>query len=232
MDSVVDILGGEVAIFLGLMIPFLGLLVPAVVLLLVSIPHRAHPAHTTAMPAALDTPVYSPAVAEQAPDAALPRELSWQAEALREADIFEGLTDDELVSVARLAESRRVMQGTRLVGAGSRGHHLFVVVSGELRLLSHPPAEHVVRKARSGETVPLAAIIDPPVVVTTVEAAADCEVLSIPRQPLIDLLEMNPMMGYQVYRAVARSFEHRYRQTLDHGGDTGTHETPDNQANR
>jgi CRP-like cAMP-binding protein len=94
---------------------------------------------------------------------------------------------------------------------------LFLVATGEIKLLSHPPMESVVRTARAGETVPLAAIIDPPVLVTTVEAASDCEVLAIPRQPLIDLLEANPTMGYQVYKAVAHSFERRYRHALDHG---------------
>jgi hypothetical protein len=43
-------------------------------------------------------------------------------------------------------------------------------------------------------------------------------VLVIPRQPFLDLLDANPMMGFQVYRAVARAFEHRYRHTLDHPG--------------
>jgi len=54
------------------------------------------------------------------------------------------------------------------------------------------------------------------VLVTTVEASTDCEVFAIPRQPLLDLFETQPMMGFQVYRAAARAFEHRYRQTLDH----------------
>ena len=127
-----------------------------------------------------------------------------------------------------IGEPRQVPAGGRLADAGSRGQTLFVIMQGEINLLSHPPSEVIVRTARVGETVPLATIIDPPVLVTTVEAGTDCEVFAIPRQPLIDLLELHPMMGFQVYRAVARSFEHRYRHTLDHG----THEGPDADLNK
>ena len=70
------------------------------------------------------------------------------------------------------------------------------------------------RTAHAGETVPLAVIIDPPVLVTTVEAASDGEVFAIPRKRLLDLFEKQPLIGFQVYRAAAKAFEHRYRMTL------------------
>jgi hypothetical protein len=226
-----DLFERETAVFLGLMIPFLGLLVPGLVLIVISLSHRIHPTHMPAEPVRSHEAA-THAFAETSLAGAIelpasPGELTWQAEALRESDIFEGLTDDELQLVVQIAIHRKVTRGTRLAAAGSRGHDLFAIIRGEIRLLSHPPEEHLVRVARAGETVPLAAIIDPPVVVTTAEAATDCEVLAIPRQPLIDLLEVNQAMGYQVYRAVARSFEHRYRHTLDHPVDTQLGNTGD-----
>jgi len=227
LDGVVDLFGKESAIFVGLLIPFLGIVVPAIVLLGIGLSHRGTPDVAIApgglapdADGAADGPPAAAATAfagaKDGRGLALPGELSWQCQCLRESDVFEGLTDDELRRVEAIGEQRRIPAGGRLASAGSRGENLFVILRGEIRLLSHAPTEVVVRTARAGETVPLAAIIDPPVLVTTVEASTDCEVFAIPRQPLLELLAMNPMMGFQVYRAAARSFEHRYRQTLDH----------------
>lgn len=232
VDGLVDLFGRETAVFVGLLIPFLGLLVPALVLVAIGLSHRItpHPAMAPGLSPEEGGPA-SPArtaVVESWPHPAhaTPDELEWQFHGLRESDVFEGLTDAELRLVVAIGEHRYVPAGERLANAGSRGENLFVILEGEIRLLSHPPNETVVRTARAGETVPLAAIIDPPVLVTTVEASTECEVFAIPRQPLIDLLELNPMMGYQVYRAAARSFEHRYRRTLDQGGlHHGPHDT-------
>jgi hypothetical protein len=229
LDGVIDLFGRDSAIFLGLLIPFLGILIPAVVLLAIGRSHRMAPYGATAAASAAparEGEVVGDGLLGSSPRAAVAStertgltrsdELAWRWQCLRESDVFEGLTDDELRLVVAIGEQRHVAAGGRLASAGSRGETLFVILSGEIRLISHGPGETVVRTARVGETVPLAAIIDPPVLVTTVQAGTDCEVFAIPRQPLIDLFETRPMMGFQVYRAAARAFEHRYRQTLDH----------------
>jgi CRP/FNR family transcriptional regulator len=143
-------------------------------------------------------------------------DLNWLCEQLRESDVFEGLTDDELQLVAAIGRRQQVKAGERLARGGSRGESLFVILDGELRLLTHAPPEKQVRTAHPGETVPLGTIIDPPVLVTTVEAVQDGEVFAIPRIRLLDLFDEQPMIALQVYRAAAKSFEHRYRMTLDH----------------
>ncbi len=229
LDGAIDLFGRNLAIFLGLLIPFLGILVPALVILAFGVSHR-EPPRVASDPAGLATETDveqdgPPAVSTEVAVAARERphlmdsgELSWLCERLRESDVFEGLTDDELRLVAAIGERRQVAAGQRLASAGSRGESLFLILKGEIRLLSHTAGEDPVRVAHAGETVPLAAIIDPPVLVTTAEAATDGEVFAIPRAPLLDLLETQPMIGLQVYRAAAKSFEHRYRQTLDHGG--------------
>ena len=217
------------AVFLGLLIPFLGILVPAVVVLALGASHRGVPPVADA-PAGLALETDALEEASSSPSAVSPfdvagrpelvgaDEVSWLCACLRESDVFEGLTDSELRLVVAIGERRHVAARGRLADAGTRGETLFVILKGEVRLLTHGPYETPVRVARAGETVPLAAIIDPPVLVTTVEASDDCDVFAIPRAPLLDLFETHPAMGFQVYRAAAKAFEHRYRQTLDHSG--------------
>lgn len=135
---------------------------------------------------------------------------------LRETDVFDALTDHELRLVAGVGEVRPIVAGTRLAHAGHRGDNLYVILEGQVRLLARGgDGEVPVRVAEAGETVPLAVILDPPVLVTSVEAITDGEVLTIPRLQLLALCELQPMLGLHLYRAAAKVFERRYRKTLE-----------------
>lgn len=215
----------EVIVILGLMIPFMGLLVPILALLLVQVPRRssaavvAEAAESSVQP---DSGIPGPAAAAESGATGKVAEadaegVAWVCGQLRESDIFEGLTDDELGMVVAIGSRRRVKRGDRLARGGSRGEELFVILRGDLRLLTHDTPEKEVRAAHPGETVPLAAIIDPPVLVTTVEAINDGEVFAIPRIRLLDLFDEQPAIALQVYKVAAKAFEHRYRMTLDRG---------------
>jgi hypothetical protein len=133
LDGVTDVFGRESAIFLGLLIPFLGILIPAVVFLMIGISHRMAP-HVAA--AAASAPTRGTDVVGDGPVAISARaavgsteragltpsnELSWQCQCLRESDVFEGLTDDELRLVVSIGEQRQIAAGGRLASAGSWG---------------------------------------------------------------------------------------------------------------
>lgn len=212
LDGMLDILSSQLTLIISLLIPFLGIVVPAVVILaLSSSSQNRRPATVTPFPGMGGVP--APAVPTG--PAEVSGDLAWVSQHLRESEIFEGLTNHELKLVAGIGERRRVAAGERLARAGSRGDSLFLILSGEFRLLTHGQGEIPVRMAHPGETVPLAVIIDPPVLVTTLEAITDGEVFALPRMRLLDLFDAQPMIGLQVYRAATKSFEHRYRKSLD-----------------
>lgn len=208
----------ELIIILGLMIPFAGILFPLLILLLFQV---SHPETREEAPDSETRARYAPVPGGKAvPGDKRPilidsEELTWFRDRLRESDVFEGLTDNELRYIAASGHRRKISAGERLAEGGSRGETLFVILEGELRLLTHTLPEIPVRTAHAGETVPLAVIIDPPVLVTTVEAASDGEVFAMPRKRLLNLFEKQPLIGFQVFRAAAKVFEHRYRMTLD-----------------
>ena len=222
-----DIFSDNLIIILGLMIPFAGILVPVLVLLLFQISQPAPPEEEATIEASREggirewpapVPGGRAVPGDKRPILIDSAELTWFRDRLRESDAFEGLTDNELRYIAAIGHRRQVSAGERLAEGGSRGETLFVILEGELRLLTHTLPEIAVRTAHAGETVPLAVIIDPPVLVTTVEAASDGEVFAIPRKRLLGLFEKQPLIGFQVYRAAAKQFENRYRMTLDRGG--------------
>jgi hypothetical protein len=219
------IFSDNLLIVLGLLIPFAGILFPILVLLLFQVSHpEAPPAESASRKEAPvgRTLARRPNVppARQAPEDKRPiridsAELTLFRNRLRQSDVFEGLTDNELAYISAIGHRRKVRAGERLAEGGSRGETLFLILEGDLVLLTHTLPEVPVRTAHAGETVPLAVIIEPPVLVTTVEAASDGEVFAIPRGRLLDLFEKQPLIALQVYRAAAKSFEHRYRLTLE-----------------
>lgn len=144
------------------------------------------------------------------------QEIDRVGQRLHETDVFRRLTDRQRRQVAAIGHLQRVAPGERLAEAGSRGHELYVILSGELRLFArHGDVERVVRRARAGETVPLAVLLDPPVLVTAIEGSTETEAFTVPRAALLELCDSDPEIGLQIYRAAARSFEERYRTTLD-----------------
>ena len=150
-----------------------------------------------------------------------PAKLTRLCSRLRNTDIFEALTDDDLLLVAGIGEVRPIVAGTRLAQAGEQGEILYVILEGQVRLLARGRGDEVpVRVAEAGESVPLAVILEPPVLVTSVEAITDGEVFAIPTLQLLELCELHPMLGFQVYRATAMAFERRYRKTLERLTDT------------
>lgn len=224
-----DLFSEEAALILGLMIPFLGILVPVLVIGALGLSHRmVHPPRafqTDGDSADATAPSPTTPLAD-ARTTAQSDQLAALCERLRESDLLEGLTDDELRQVASIGAHTHVTAGERLVQAGNRGEAVYLILKGEMRLLTHAPVEIPVRIARPGEAIPLAAIIDPPVVVTTVEAVTNCDLFAIPRRPLLDLLEANPAMGFQVYKSAAKLFEHRYRRILEHSVFKGDFDVP------
>ncbi|MFQ5382437.1 MAG: Crp/Fnr family transcriptional regulator [Dehalococcoidia bacterium] len=140
----------------------------------------------------------------------------WVTHCLRETDLFEGLTDAELAEVVGIGTWQPVGAGERLGEAGSEGHEVYSILRGQLRLLSpRSDGEMAVRVAHENETIPLAALMAPPSLVTAIEAAADGDVFVIPRDDLLALCDREPAIGLQIFRATTKAFERRYRATVE-----------------
>ena len=213
-------------VYLGPLILIVLIVGGLMVLDLLTSTKQAETAHTAPQPNATAAPVGSPqrlagvmgmmGATTEGRIMAERDEMAWLCQRLRESDVFEGLTDHELRLVASCGQRQRVIAGERLAHAGGRGDNVYVILEGELRLLTRgEEGELPVRSAHAGETVPLAVLLEPPLLVTTVEAAAAGEVFVIPRLRLLELFDLQPMIGLQVYRAAAKVFEGRYRKTLD-----------------
>ncbi len=138
-------------------------------------------------------------------------------DALRWVDLYENLTDDEMDAVASLGKCVRVPAGEVLGKAGGPGEYLYAVVDGKVQL-SAPSAigEITVRVVGPGESVPLACLVEPGTLITTMTAMTDTELLAFPRAGLLALWEQNPVIGMHMATAMSGIMTNRYRATLQH----------------
>ena len=152
------------------------------------------------------------AVSTESPSQTAAEPLS---EWLREVRIFQGLTKHELELIADAGERRILEDGEWLASQGDRGDTLYVILSGQLRLTSWGASgEMTVRFAGPKEAIPVAVLLDFPILVTSVQVVKEAVVLAILRERLIELCYQKPIMGMLLYKAVAMVLRERYRATL------------------
>jgi signal transduction histidine kinase len=114
-------------------------------------------------------------------------------EALRAAPLFTGLSEADLERLAATIERQRLAPGDALLREGDRGDAMFVIVSGELEVTKHAdgvdlPLARVGPGAIQGEI----AAIGGQQRAATVRALTEVEVLRIPREGLLALLDAGP----------------------------------------
>jgi len=130
-------------------------------------------------------------------------------------DLFKGMTGEQIKQIDPLAMPLRIWAGQQLVQAGDRGDLLFTVLEDKAQLFaSSPVGEITVRVVGPGESFPLATMIGQGVLITSVEALTDMDLLAISTSNLQNLCEVRPDIGMHIYRAVATVLGGRYKKTL------------------
>jgi signal transduction histidine kinase len=120
---------------------------------------------------------------------------------LRAAPLFAGLSDDDLARLAATVERQRLAAGDYLVREGEVGDAMFVVVSGELEVTkragaTEQPLAMVGPGAIQGEIAAMAGGVR----AASVRAVTDVEVLRIPREGLLALLDGGPEAALALLR--------------------------------
>lgn len=124
-------------------------------------------------------------------------------DALRSAPLFAGLSDEDLQRLAETVERQKLAAGDYLLREGDPGDAMFLVVSGELEVTKRAegvelPLAHVGPGAIQGE---LAAVGGQPRT-ASVRAVTEVEVLRVPREGLLALLDAGPEPALALLRTV------------------------------
>jgi len=124
-------------------------------------------------------------------------------EALRGAPLFAGLSEADLMRLAETSERQHLAAGEFLLREGELGDAMFVIVSGELEVTKRAedvelPLARVGPGAIQGEI----AAIGGQARAASVRAVTDVEVLRIPREGLLALLDAGPEPALALLRTV------------------------------
>ena len=130
-------------------------------------------------------------------------------------DLFRGMSAQQIERVVGLGRRIQVSAGEKQGSGGEVAESLFLILSGEASLSAHSDiGEITVRIAGSGESFPLASLLESGTMITTAEAVTDLELLAILRSDLMALCTREPEIGMRIYSNVAQLFANRYRATL------------------
>jgi len=135
-------------------------------------------------------------------------------EDLKKIRLFNGLSDNELGLLGKIAERRGYHPGETVFSEGARGNKLYIIEKGKVR---------VTQKAESGETQPLAILsdgdffgeisfLDAQPHSATVTAMRETSICSISRKDFDELAKDDPQGGYIILHRISEEVCRLLRQ--------------------
>jgi CRP-like cAMP-binding protein len=133
--------------------------------------------------------------------------------------LFEGLPTDELTALAAAATRRRLGDGEALYEQGQPASNLYVVERGSIVLRTEDGGQSViVETLRPGSLVGWSAMREDAVTLSTGRAAGPAEVISIPVEPIVDLVtsgsEGSRLLFQRIVALAAGHLDDAWKQLL------------------
>ena len=124
------------------------------------------------------------------------------AETLRRVDFLAPLTDEELLTVTRGAESLRKKAGEEIFKKGDTGDNFYVVLSGQVSLVAD--GGRVVETVKPGGFFGEIALLTGDPRSTGAVASSDCELAAVGREDFRDVVMANPAVALEMSRILGQ----------------------------
>ena len=140
---------------------------------------------------------------------------------LGELELFAGLSQDQLASLAAAAELVEVAEGEKLIEQGGPAEKLQIVVSGKFRLCLELAGEreHCLLTMTQGEIIGWSALLAQPTWLASATAIKPSSALSIDGSELRKLCDQDHHLGYvlmsNLFSAVAARLQDTRLQLID-----------------
>lgn len=130
---------------------------------------------------------------------------------------FGSFRPEQVDRISRFSHSKILEEGTIVYRADQKATHIFVLLSGEVRL--HLPSQNaespvVVSRVSEGGFFGMAPLLGSDRYTTIAKCARKSKILYIESAPLMEMLGSNPAIGQQVMTMVARLYFDRYVNML------------------
>ena len=126
--------------------------------------------------------------------------------ALRSVPIFSSLAPEELAELARSSDEKEYSPGEPLCVEGEPGHEVFILLTGDVKVLRRQGAEErLVSAEKAGGFIGELAVLDPaPRAATVLAGAGGTRVLRLAGSAFRDALKANPDVAQGVIRTLAQ----------------------------
>jgi CRP/FNR family cyclic AMP-dependent transcriptional regulator len=138
---------------------------------------------------------------------------------LKRCDLFERLTPEQAARLERRALMRSFPRGTLIYAPTEPGQCVLVLVAGRVKIkdVTADGKESILTFIDEGELFGELAIVDDRARQEYAEAVTDAQVLAIPREDLLALMEQRPDIALSITKLVGlrrRRIENRFRNVL------------------
>ena len=124
---------------------------------------------------------------------------------LREVPLFADLSPSDLKQIADVADENLYSDGSIICREGDEGHEMFIIVSGNIRILkSEADADKLLAVRSVGEFIGEMAIIETSVRFATAQAEGDTRLLVIDGNIFKAILRDRPEVSFAVLRGLSR----------------------------
>jgi len=134
---------------------------------------------------------------------------------LRDSPLFRSLSKRELRSIAAIVHKRSYQEGEYVFRKGQPGAAMFIIRSGEVEVIDHDGPDHDTTIATLGPDAFFGelALLDDSPRSASVKARVSAEICAFFRTDLERVLAASPLIGLQVYRALALIIGGRLKKT-------------------
>ncbi len=141
---------------------------------------------------------------------------------LKQADIFDELTNTQLELVASICTERHYQAGDVIFEENLPGHEMYVIASGEVEIQVDPSlignesatGPHTIATLRRGQSFGEVSLVDEGLRSASARCSQqDTHLIVIPRDKLMLLCDTYPQLGYRLMRNLAADLAMKMRHT-------------------
>lgn len=136
-------------------------------------------------------------------------------EMLSQTGLFGGLTEEQLKAIADISEEITCQHGEVLFWEGDLAEYLYILLEGEVnifvQLSSRPERVTVSVISQPYQTLDWSGLVAPNVYTASALCEADCRLVAVDGEALMEVLMGDPAMGFVVMQRIAEVMGDRMR---------------------
>jgi CRP-like cAMP-binding protein len=139
------------------------------------------------------------------------------AHLLSQIDLFVGLSEEHLESIARHCEEVTCPQGEILFHEGKKAERLYILLEGEVTIqiqpTSHPEAITVAISNQADSLIGWSGLVAPFYYTASAICRADSRLVALDGQALLRVLGQDGVMGFVISQRISEVISNRLRST-------------------